>query len=49
MRYTVILKSGKVFSFHVLAVAETYIAAYGGILVDDKIYSDAYSELLESV
>ena len=33
MKYTLITKTGKLYTFYVLAVAETYLQAYGGTLV----------------
>ncbi len=42
----VILKSGKVMSFTVKACAETFVQAYGGIIVEEQIYAEAYAELL---
>jgi hypothetical protein len=33
MRYTLITPTGKVYTFHLQAVAETYLAAYGGTLI----------------
>ena len=33
MKYTLITKTGKVYTFYVLAVAETYQQAYGGTLI----------------
>lgn len=37
MNYTVITASGKVMTFFVKAVAETFVAAYGGVLVTNEI------------
>lgn len=41
-RYTVILKSGKVLSFVVRELAETYVQAYGGLLIEDQLYATTY-------
>lgn len=46
MKFTLITRNGKVFTFFVKAVAETYQQAYGGTLVTDQIYAEAYAELL---
>ena len=37
MQYTLITKTGKVYTFYVLAVAETYQQAYGGTLITGDI------------
>jgi hypothetical protein len=37
MNYTLITKTGKVYTFYVKAVAETYQSAYGGTLVDNSV------------
>jgi hypothetical protein len=37
MKYTLILKTGKVLTFNVKALATVYQQAYGGVLVDEKI------------
>ncbi len=37
MNYTLITRTGKVFTFYVKAVAETYLSAYGGTLVDNSV------------
>jgi len=34
MNYTLITRTGKVYTFYVKAVAETYQKAYGGTMVD---------------
>jgi len=47
MKFTLITRNGKVFTFFVKAVAETYQQAYGGTLVTDQIYAEAYAELLK--
>jgi hypothetical protein len=37
MKYTLITRNGKVFTFFIKAVAETYQQAYGGTLVTGSI------------
>jgi hypothetical protein len=46
MKYTLITSKGKVYTFFIRAVAESYQAAYGGTLITDQIYAEAYAELL---
>ena len=43
MQYTLITKTGKVYTFYVLAVAQTYLQAYGGQLITDAILVDTVS------
>jgi hypothetical protein len=40
MRYTLITKTGRVYTFFVLALAETYQQAYGGQLITADILVD---------
>ena len=40
MNYTLITARGRVYTFYVLAVAETYQRAYGGTLVTNDILVD---------
>jgi hypothetical protein len=40
MKYTLITAKGRVYTFFVLAVAETYLQAYGGTIVTDAILVD---------
>jgi hypothetical protein len=40
MKYTLITKTGRVYTFYVLAVAETYQQAYGGKIVTNDILVD---------
>jgi hypothetical protein len=40
MKYTLITKTGRVYTFFVLAVAETYQQAYGGTIVTKDILVD---------
>ena len=48
MKYVLILKSGKVMTFFVKAVAETYQVAFGGTLITDQLYAETYADLLEA-
>ena len=41
MQYTLITKTGRVYTFYVLAVAETYLQAYGGTLIDNSVVQKA--------
>jgi hypothetical protein len=41
MKYTLITAKGKVYTFFVLAVAETYQQAYGGTLFDNSVVQTA--------
>lgn len=49
MKYVLILKSGKVMTFFVKAVAETYFVAFGGTLITEDVYAEAYTEFLTEV
>ena len=40
MRYTVITATGRVLTFFIRAVAETYVQAYGGQLITAQILVD---------
>ena len=40
MKFTVITASGKVLTFFIRAVAETYVQAYGGQLITAEILVD---------
>jgi hypothetical protein len=44
MRYTLITKTGKVYTFFVLALAETYQQAYGGQLITADILVDKVAQ-----
>lgn len=46
MKFVAILKTGKVMTFSVKACAELHIQIYGGTLVEDQLYAEAYSEML---
>ena len=39
-RYTVITATGKVYVFYVKALAETYVQAYGGKLIEASILTE---------
>ena len=41
MRYTLITATGKLYTFYLLAVAETYQQAYGGTLIDNSVVQTA--------
>jgi|APGre2960657423_1045063.scaffolds.fasta_scaffold802083_1 hypothetical protein len=45
MNYTLITKTGKVYTFYILATAETYQKAYGGTLVTNEILLDKAGNL----
>jgi len=45
MKYTLITKLGKVMTFHVLALAETYQTIYGGSLMTSSILSKETSKV----
>ncbi len=44
MKYTVITKAGRVYTFYIKEVAQTYQQAYGGVLVTDEILVDTPSQ-----
>ncbi len=46
MKFVAILKSGKVMVFSVKACADLYVQIYGGMVVEDQVYANAYAELL---
>jgi hypothetical protein len=37
MKYTLITPTGKIYTFHIQALAQTYLGAYGGTLVDASV------------
>jgi len=41
MQYTLITATGKLYTFFVLAVAQTYLQAYGGTLFDNSVVQTA--------
>jgi hypothetical protein len=44
MKYTLITAKGKVYTFYVLAVAQTYQQAYGGNIVTNDILVDKIAQ-----
>ncbi len=44
MRYTLITATGRVYTFYLLAVAETYQQAYGGSIVTKDILVDKVAQ-----
>ena len=44
MRYTLITKTGKVYTFYVQAVAELYQTIYGGQLITGDILVDTLAQ-----
>ena len=44
MKYTLITASGRVYTFYVQALAETYQQAYGGKIVTDDILVDKVAQ-----
>ena len=46
MNYTLITRTGKVYTFYVKAVAETYLTAYGGTVVDNSVLATVKEEIL---
>ena len=45
MQYTLITPKGKVYTFYIKSVAETYQQAYGGIVITNDVLVDIKSEL----
>ena len=45
MQYTLITATGKLYTFFVLAVAQTYLQAYGGTLFDNSVVQTAETVL----
>ena len=46
MKFILITKNGKVFTFNIKACAENFQQAYGGTLISEQLYAQAYAELL---
>jgi hypothetical protein len=46
MKFVLITAKGKVLTFSVKACAEIFQQAYGGTLIDNQLYAEAYDELL---
>ena len=40
MKYTLITKQGKVYTFYLKAVADTYAQAFGGVVITQQILVD---------
>ncbi len=45
MKYTLITKQGRVYTFYVQALAETYLSAYGGTLITNEILVDTPAQI----
>ena len=45
MKFTLIAGNGKVLTFFIRAVAETYQNAYGGVIVTDQVLVDNKSKV----
>jgi hypothetical protein len=46
MRYTLITPTGKVYTFYLQAVADTYQKAYGGQIMTDNILVDTPAQIV---
>jgi hypothetical protein len=46
MKFTLIASNGKVLTFFIRAVAETYQKAYGGVIVTEEVLVDNKSKML---
>lgn len=46
MKYTLITRNGKVFTFFIKAVAETFQQAYGGNIITAEIIKENQNETL---
>ena len=46
MKYTLITASGKLYTFYVKALAETYLSAYGGTLITDDVLVDTPAQMV---
>ena len=40
MQYTLISGNGKVYTFYLLAVAQTYQQAYGGVVISQQVLKE---------
>jgi predicted DNA-binding protein with PD1-like motif len=47
MKYTVITKQGKVFTFFIKSVAETYQQAFGGVLFTAEVLCTVEIEVVQ--
>lgn len=45
MKYTLIASNGKVFTFFLKAVAETFQKAYGGVVITQQILEQENTEM----
>ena len=45
MKYTLIASNGKVFTFFIKAVAETFQQAYGGVVITQQILEQENTEM----
>ena len=41
MKYTLITRNGKVYTFYIQAVADQYQQAYGGVVITQQVLVDA--------
>jgi len=46
MKYTLIARNGKVFTFFLKAVADSFQQAYGGVIITNDILIDNKSEIM---
>ena len=49
MNYTLITSTGRVYTFFILAAAEAFQQAYGGTLIDSKIFAKNSVQQLSTV
>jgi len=49
MKYTLITSSGKVYTFFLKAVADTYQQAYGGVVFTQQVLDSICSKMEEQV
>jgi hypothetical protein len=49
MTYTLISSKGKIYTFFIKAVADTYQQAYGGVVLTQQILEENYVEKYERV
>jgi hypothetical protein len=45
MNYTLITKTGRVYTFYVKALADSYQMAYGGVVITQQILVDETTEV----
>lgn len=46
MKYTLITPTGKIYTFYIQALAETYLGAYGGTLVDASVITPTAGKVI---